>query len=139
MKTIDKKLALTVLNSLEVIEREGGEYAYILVENNEENRLALNAVDISDKTIKKYGDDKTFCILALAFGEKLADLYAGGELIYFDKMMEFETETPGVDVIFYECDGETYIAITEPDGSFIKNKVSSDKLETFQELFCNKK
>lgn len=72
-KQIDKQAVLDVLNSLEIIEFQGGEESYALVENNPENRARLNAVGISDETIKLYGEEDTFCVLALAFGERYAD------------------------------------------------------------------
>ena len=73
MKTIDKQAILNVLNGLEVIEQNGGEDAYILVENNAANHEKLNAVGVPSETINKYGDDETFCILALAFNEGYAN------------------------------------------------------------------
>jgi hypothetical protein len=64
-----------------VVEMNGGDDAYILVENSEENRKKLNAVGVTDETITRYGDDKTFCILALAFNEGYADEYRDGKLV----------------------------------------------------------
>lgn len=73
MKTIDKQAILNILNGLEVIEQNGGENAYILVENNAANHEKLNAVGVPSEAINKYGDDETFCILALAFSEGYAN------------------------------------------------------------------
>lgn len=78
---MNKQAVLDVLNSLEVIETNGGEDAYILVANSEENRMKLNAVGVTDETITRYGDDETFCILALAFNEGYADEYRDGKLV----------------------------------------------------------
>jgi hypothetical protein len=78
---MSKQAILDVLNSLEVIEMNGGEDPYILVANNEENRKKLNAVGVTDETITRYGDDETFCILALAFNEGYADEYRDGKLV----------------------------------------------------------
>ncbi len=78
---MDKQAVLDVLNSLEVIESNGGDDAYILVANDEETRAKLNAVGVSSETIQRYGDDETFCILALAFGEGYADEYRDGKLV----------------------------------------------------------
>lgn len=72
---MENQKILDVLNSLEVIEKQGGEDSYMLVENNEENRKQLNDVGISNEVIAKYGDNERFCILALAFGEGYADFY----------------------------------------------------------------
>ncbi len=55
---IVNKKVLDVLNILEVIESQGGEDAYMLVDNNEENRNRLKEVGVSDGIIYKYGDDK---------------------------------------------------------------------------------
>ncbi|WP_332237920.1 hypothetical protein [Sporolactobacillus sp. KGMB 08714] len=70
-----KQDVIDVLNSLEVLERNGGEDAYILVANNEENRKKLNAVGVSNQEIFNAGDNETFCILALAFNGGYADDY----------------------------------------------------------------
>ncbi|RJX40953.1 hypothetical protein D3P09_02745 [Paenibacillus pinisoli] len=72
---------LNVLNSLEVIEQQGGEDSYILVANNEVNRSRLAAVGVPAEKMVYYGDDETFCILALAFGERYADEFVNGYLI----------------------------------------------------------
>jgi len=78
---MNKQAVLDVLNSLDVIEQQGGEDCYILVANSEENRSKLNAVGISDETIRKYGDHETFCILSLAYGERYCDEYQNDKLI----------------------------------------------------------
>lgn len=78
---MNKQAILDVLNSLEVIETNGGDDAYILVANSEENCRKLNAVGVTDETIMRYGDDETFCILALAFSEGYADEYRDGKLV----------------------------------------------------------
>lgn len=79
MKTIDKNKVLDVLNGLEVVE-EGSE-GYILVENNKEVHEKLNALGVSSETINKYGDDETFCIIALAFTEGYAKDFRDGKLV----------------------------------------------------------
>jgi len=76
---MENQKILDVLNSLEVIEKQGGEDSYMLVENNEENRKWLNDVGIDSETINKYGDEEAFCVLALAFGEGYADFYQNGK------------------------------------------------------------
>ncbi|GED55750.1 hypothetical protein [Brevibacillus borstelensis] len=78
---MNRQAVLDVLNSLEVVDQIGGESPYILVANNEENRMKLNAVGVTDETITRYGDDETFCILALAFSEGYADEYRDGKLV----------------------------------------------------------
>ncbi|MGG1637208.1 hypothetical protein [Paenibacillus sp. NRS-1760] len=78
---MNKQTALNVLNSLEVIEQQGGEDCYILVANSEENRKKLNAVGISNETIQAYGDNDTFCILSIAFNEGLCNEYNNGRLV----------------------------------------------------------
>lgn len=79
MKTIDKNKVLDVLNSLEVVE-EGSE-GYILVENSPEVHEKLNALGVASKTINKYGDEETFCIIALAFTEGYANEFVDGKLV----------------------------------------------------------
>ncbi|WP_289140753.1 hypothetical protein [uncultured Brevibacillus sp.] len=78
---MNRQAVLDVLNSLEVADMNGGEDAYILVDNNEDVRKKLNAVGVSDDVIHRYGDDDSFCVLALAFGEGFADGYEKGKLI----------------------------------------------------------
>ncbi len=76
---------LNVLNNLEVIEKQGGEDSYILVANNIENQKALNVVGISSETINQYGDEDTFCIFALSFGEGYANWIEDGKPAYKDE------------------------------------------------------
>jgi hypothetical protein len=78
---MSKQAILDVLNSLEVVEQNGGDEAYILVNNNPENRAELIAVGVAADTIERYGEDDTFCILAMAFNEKYADEYENGKFI----------------------------------------------------------
>lgn len=80
MNTEAKKKVLDVLNNLEVVE-EGSE-GYILVENSSEVHEKLNALGVSSETINQYGDDETFCIIALAFTEDLATDFIEGQLVY---------------------------------------------------------
>ena len=97
MQSIDKKAILDVLNSLEVIEQEGGESAYLLVKNNVENHKKLNAVGVPSKTINNYGDEETFCILALALSEGYADHYnafKGGLVLEPENRIEVESGSP---------------------------------------------
>lgn len=82
---MDRQKVLDVLNSLEVIETNGGDEPYILVENNEKNRQLLKSVGISEETVWKYGDDETFCILALAWNEGYANHCKNGKLIWLDR------------------------------------------------------
>lgn len=77
---MDKQAVLDVLNKLEVVETRGGEDASILVANNEENRTKLEAVGVPPEKLSYYGDEETFCILALAFGEQYADYFEKGKL-----------------------------------------------------------
>ncbi|MCC2248942.1 hypothetical protein JUJ52_03085 [Virgibacillus sp. AGTR] len=80
MNKKQKQEVLDVLNDLEVIESNGGEDAYILVKNNKENQAALHHVGVDTETISRYGDEETFCILALAFGEGYANDFRNGKL-----------------------------------------------------------
>jgi len=75
---------LNVLNNLDILEQSGGEEPYALVEINGEVEDQLNSVGISIDSAKKYGDDETFCILALAFSEGYAIWYDGDKLHLYD-------------------------------------------------------
>jgi len=87
---MNRQAICDVLNSLEVIDRQGGEDAYILVANNEENRAKLAAVGVPTEKLTYYGDEDTFCILALAFGEGYADYIENGKLKLFDEPIDDE-------------------------------------------------
>ncbi|MGE7091116.1 hypothetical protein ACQKII_06565 [Lysinibacillus sp. NPDC048646] len=51
-------MAFRIYCSMEEIEQNGGEDAYILVENNVANHEKLNAVGVPNEAINKYGDEK---------------------------------------------------------------------------------
>ncbi|WP_339148388.1 hypothetical protein [Sutcliffiella sp. BMC8] len=85
MNAIKRQTALNCLNKMEVIESEGGESAYALVENNEDNRKLLKEAGIPLETALRYGDNETFCIIALACGESYANWYDGTKLYYYSK------------------------------------------------------
>ena len=78
---MDKQRVLGVLNSLEVIESEGGESAYILVEASKDNIEWMNSVGIANEILDKYIDGNTIDILALAAGERIAHLHRYGRLV----------------------------------------------------------
>ncbi|MFD1777039.1 hypothetical protein [Paenibacillus rhizophilus] len=79
--SVNKQAILDVLNSLEVVEQQGGDDCYILVADSEENRSRLMAVGVQSETIDRYAEGGTFCILAMAFSEKYADDYENGKLV----------------------------------------------------------
>ncbi|MGE7114684.1 hypothetical protein [Lysinibacillus sp. NPDC047702] len=94
MKTIDKQAILDILNSLEVIEQNGGESSYILVENNAANHEKLNALGVPSEAINKYGDEETFCFLALAFSEGYANdfnAFEGGLILEPGRFAVYDT------------------------------------------------
>jgi|GEM_PF-4084056 len=72
---MEQAKVLEALETLEIVEMQGGEDAYILVDFNNENRETLHAVGVTDEMMLKYGDESSFCILALAYNEKLAVNY----------------------------------------------------------------
>ncbi|UED78093.1 hypothetical protein [Brevibacillus sp. DP1.3A] len=78
---MNRQAILDVLNSLKVVDMNGGDDAYLLVDNSEEVRQKLNAVGVTEDVIQRYGDDDSFCVLALAFGEKYADGYEKGKFV----------------------------------------------------------
>lgn len=75
MDKTQKQAVLNVLNDMEWIDTQGGEEGWILVESSEENLQALEEVGISRELALGYGDEETFCVAALAFGEHLADVW----------------------------------------------------------------
>lgn len=78
---INKHIACNVLNNLEVIDKEGGDWAYIHVEDNAINRQELYDIGIGNEDIDKVADDGAICILSLALEFKLADDYENGYFI----------------------------------------------------------
>lgn len=133
---MERQRVLDVLNSLDVVESNGGEEAYILVENNEGNRELLNDVGVSTETINKYGDEETFCILALAFGEGFADWYENGEFIKFDKSLEVEFEGCDYDVHLFKKGGDVFIAYSEYGGSCSSIKLSESQINKIREIIA---
>lgn len=133
MKLIEKQQVLDVLNSLEVIEENGGEDAYILVKNDENNKKLLNEVGITTEIIEKYGDGETFCILALAFNERYADLYYNSELIAFDKSFAVELEHDEI-VILYNYDGKYHIMVSKDDGKISTVELTNEQLQEIKNV-----
>lgn len=135
MNCAEKKKVLDVLNGLDVIETNGGDDAYILIENNKENHELLNDVGISSELINQYGDEETFCALALAFSEGYADLYDGNKFIAFDKKIEVEI-FKDEDVILYKHEGDIYLAVSEHGGSVETVKLSGEQVEKIKSVIA---
>lgn len=133
MKIAEKQRVLDVLNSLDVIEINGGDEAYILVENNKENHEILNEVGISSGVINKYGDKETFCALALAFSEGYADLYDGSKIIAFDKRMEVEI-SKGEDIVLYKHGRDIYLALSKAGGSVEAVNLSKEQIDAINSV-----
>ena len=84
---MNKQTVLDVLNRLEIIESQGGDEAYAIVELNEENLAELAEVGITKEMVEGYGTDgEDFCILAYAFNEGLADYHQNGKLYLFGEI-----------------------------------------------------
>lgn len=79
---MNKQAILDVLNSLEVVEQNGGDEAYILVDVTPEMVDELADFGVTQDTIHKYGDAETTCILAMAFCEGYANGFDKGKLVY---------------------------------------------------------
>lgn len=75
MNVTERERLLDCLNSMEVLAESSGEEAYVLVENNEKNRKLLDKAGIPLEKALSYGDNETFCILALALSEGYANGY----------------------------------------------------------------
>ena len=85
---------LDVLNNLEVIEQNGGDFPYLLVSNNEETQEKLSKLGVPKEKLISSGDEETFCILALAFNEGYANDYKNGKLVYeTDKYAVYNSRT----------------------------------------------
>lgn len=132
MKTIEKQRVLQVLDGLDVMETNEGEDAYILVKNSEKHHKLLNDVGVSSETINKYGDNETFCILSLAFGEGYCDLYERGRFIAFDKSVEIDVG--GKSVIFYTYKGDIYLTVSEDSGRITTTKLTNEQLQKIKDV-----
>lgn len=122
---------LNVLNSLEIIDQNGGDDAYMLVANTPETRERLSQLGVSSETIRNYGDDETFCILALAFGEGYATDYKSGVgLIYEEKKIdEIKEDLNAIADEVWEKD--VFDVITNQEGKIIAEVFDKDAARFF--------
>ncbi|MEK5061007.1 hypothetical protein BK126_26190 [Paenibacillus sp. FSL H7-0326] len=89
---MNKKAVLDVLNSLEVVEENRGDNAYILVKNTTELQKELAKHGVDAQIIMRYGwDRETFCILAFSFGEGIATDYEPGKGLVFNEESKKES------------------------------------------------
>lgn len=135
MNLLEKQKVVEALNSLEIIESNGGEEAYALFENSQENRTVLNKVGISDDVINGYGDEETSCILAIAFGEGYADLYDGNKLIVFEEKVEIELEE-GLTAILFKQEGVLHIAVLFDGGRVLIKKLADEQINEIKTVFA---
>lgn len=127
MTVVEKQKVLDVLNSLEVIEQSGGEDAYILVANNEDNLKKLNDLGVQADVINKYGDDETFCIIALAFSEKYANDFENGKLVY--KTNQYAVyDTSSHDLNFHDTLEEAEEDYKEAKSYILEDDVTGDEI-----------
>lgn len=76
---LNRNSIVEVLNDMyrnDVVDSDGGDYCYQLVEDNEANRNKLRDVGVTDQQISNVTEDGYFCLLQLAFNERLADDFA---------------------------------------------------------------
>lgn len=78
------------LNQMYVVEANGGEDAYAIVENNETNQRLLKLAGIPLEEALKYGDEEGFCVLSLVFGEDIANYWSGGQFLYIEELDEVD-------------------------------------------------
>lgn len=135
MSNVLRKRAVHFLNGMEVIESQGGEEAYAIVENNEENRYLLMEAGIPLEIALKYGDEETFCILALAFGEGYADLHNGEKLIAYDGSVEIEVET-GKSLVLYKNEDDYFISLHENNGYVSIVKLAEEQLQVMKSFIA---
>lgn len=79
------KEKLELLNSLEIIESDGGEMPYVLVENSEENREILEKIGC-----KPLADEEHIDIFSIAFDLELADWFTGEKFIKLDGTEDYD-------------------------------------------------
>ncbi|MFS0883262.1 hypothetical protein [Metabacillus niabensis] len=132
MNVVDRKRVIDVLNSLEVIESNGGDQAYLLVENSEKNRGLLNNVGITNEIINKYGDKETFCILSLGIREGFCDLYFDGKLIYFDESIVIESNDKSL--IIFKLGDEHFLGLYDNGGVVFEEKITDTLLSQIKKV-----
>lgn len=130
---MNNETIVSVFNSLDVLETNGGEDAYIIVSNTDKNRKKLNDVGVSNAVIDKYADDDTFCILSLALSEGYADLFDGKNFIAFEKSFEIELGNNNILTIF-KSDGEYYLCYTENGGIINIQNLSIEQIKKLERL-----
>lgn len=119
---MDKQAVLDVLNNLEVIETNGGEDPYILVERTDATIQKLNDVGVSTETIDQYGDEETFCILALGFGEQCANFVKNGALKNVENATEL-TFPNGYTVQLFEFEGKVRLTLLDSAGVLMSESI----------------
>lgn len=128
MTKTNKQAVVDVLNSLEIIDQDGGDNAYLLVENSPENHKKLNAVGVSSETINKYCDieKENFCILSLGLSEGYVDQFTGDKLICFDASVEFTlSHEAEKSIVLYKNEGDVTIALN--DGPKVWSVILNDE------------
>ncbi|GEM_PF-3901995 len=117
--TLNRQAICDVLNSLEVVEQEGGESAYISVEDNCENREKLYAMGITKESIDAVGDGygETFDILALAFydGKPFADDYEKGKFVVWESLVDDDLRYRVTNGQARQTDSERLLQALEPE------------------------
>ena len=128
-----RKQVVDVLNSLEIIESNGGEVAYALFELNEENLSALNEVGITDDIIKGYGDEETSCILAIGFGEGYADIHVNDKLVVFEEAVEINLGND-FETIIYKHEGSLFAVLNSNSRYTELEKLSEEQVNALHKL-----
>jgi len=127
---MNRQAICDALNSMEVVEKDGGDYAYILVENSEKNRNKLTSLGVSDERIDAVkSDDNTFCILALAFydGTPLADDYVNGKFIIWNPLIDDELRYRVLNGDGTATDAERLLRALEPEFFVPTESTQADK------------
>lgn len=135
MDLIKRRNAVEALNSLEIIETNGGEEAYALFENNEGNHAILNEAGISSDVINRYGDGETSCLLSIGMGEGYADLWDGNKLIVFDSKMEIQMKD-GLDVVLFKHEGVPQIALSYVGGEVLIKNLSDEQVDQIKKVIA---
>lgn len=130
---MENQKILDVLSTLSVIEEQGGEDAYMLIQNSNENQKLLNDVGVDSETTNKYGDGETFCVLALAFGEGYADFYLDGKFIKFDRSVEIDVEDEVV--LLFKQNEEYFLVIIHHGGTISKVKLTESQINEIKKFF----
>lgn len=87
-----KPSTIDIINSIEIIEKQGGDDAYILIADSEENRKKLRTAGLNDHQIEECACNGTIDLLWIVAVHAIADDYKDGKFIAWEPLSKEERE-----------------------------------------------